>query len=88
MRHISKFEPECYQRIPLNDLYRCQLRVGATFASSCCVDSSSTLTEIKYVKGKTITLEPNTIYNPGDAHNPGWDRLIVKVPHLINSINL
>ena len=77
MRHIRQFEPECYKRIPLNDLYRCQLRVGATFASSCCVDSCSILTEIKYVKGTTITLEPNTIYNPGDAHNPGWDRLIV-----------
>ena len=47
------------------------------FSIELLCDSCSILTEIKYVKGTTITLEPNTIYNPGDAHNPGWDRLIV-----------
>ena len=41
------------------------------------MDSSSTLKEIKYVRDTSITLEPNTMYNPDSAQNSGWDRLII-----------
>ena len=76
MRYVRKGRLE-YARIPLNGLYRLTLRNGASPAASCLVDGCGTMKEIKYVKGTNITLQPDTIYNPSDTLNAGWDRLIV-----------
>ena len=76
MRHVRQGNPK-YAKIRLNDLYCIKLRNGAAPAASCLVDGRSILTEIKYVKGSNIILQPNTIYNPEDDQNKGWDRLIV-----------
>ena len=76
MRHVRQGNPK-YERIPLNDPYRIKPRNGAAPAASCLVDGRSILTEIKYVKGTNITLQPNTIYKPRGSKNAGWDRMIV-----------
>ena len=76
MRYICQGNPK-YAKIRLNDLYRIKIRNGAAPAGSCLVDGCSILTEIMYVKGTNITLQPNTIYYPEDDQNKGWDRLIV-----------
>ena len=76
MRYVRQGNPK-YAKIQLNDLYRIELRNGAAPAASCLVDGSSILTEIDYFKGTDITLRSNTIYNPVDDQNKGWDRLIV-----------
>jgi hypothetical protein len=77
MRHIRQDEPN-YARMPLNELYRLELRDGAAPAASCVVDGQTIFEkEIKYIKDTDIVLLPNTIYNPEDPNNAGWDRLIV-----------
>ena len=76
MRRVRQGNPK-YLRIPLNELYRLKLRNGAAPAVSCLVDGQSILKDIEYIKDTKITLQPNTIYDPKDTNNPGWDRLIV-----------
>lgn len=76
MRYVRQGKPR-YLRIPLNDLYGLKLPGDAAPITRCLVDGSSILTEIMYEKGTKIMLQPNTIYNPVDRSNPGWDRLIV-----------
>ena len=83
MRHVRQGNPK-YAKIQLNDLYRVELQNGAAPAASCLVDGRSILTEIKYIKGTKITLQPNTIYNPVDDQNKGWDRLIVLEAFLVS----
>ena len=61
----------------MNELYRLKLRNGAAPAVSCLVDGQSILKDIEYIKDTNITLQPNTIYDPKNINNPGWDRLIV-----------
>jgi hypothetical protein len=75
MRYVRQSEPE-YSRIPLNELYCNTLRDNATVAASCPVDGRSILNEIRYISNARITLEPNIVYNPQSAENPGWDRLL------------
>lgn len=76
MRHVRQGKPK-YAKMPLNTLYSIQLRGGAALAASCQVDGQSILKEIQYIKNTGIVLQPNTIYNPKDPNNPGFDRLIV-----------
>ena len=76
MRHVRQGNPR-YAKIQLNDLYRIKLRNGAAPAASCLVDGRRILTEIEYIKGTKITLQPNTIYIPVGDQNKGWDRLIM-----------
>jgi hypothetical protein len=76
MRHVRQGNPK-YAKIQLNDLCRIKLWNGAAPAASCLVDGRSILTEIEYIKGTNITLQPNIIYKPVDDQNKGWDRLIV-----------
>ena len=76
MRYVRQGNPK-YERIPLNELYHMKLRYGAAPAASCLVDGQSILKDIQYIKDTNITLHPNTIYDPKDINNPGWDRLIV-----------
>ena len=54
-----------------------KIRNGAAPSASCLVDGRSILRGIEYIKGTKITSQPNTIYNPVDDQNKGWDRLIV-----------
>ena len=76
MRYVHQSKPE-YSRIPLNELYCNTLRDNATVAASCPVDGRSILNEIPYTSNAGVTLEPNSVYNPQSAENPGWDRLLI-----------
>ena len=76
MRHVRQGNPK-YAKIQLNDLYRIKLPNGTAPAASCLVDGHSMLTEIEFIKGSNITLQPNIIYKPVDDQNEGRDRLIV-----------
>jgi hypothetical protein len=86
MRHVRPNEK--YSRIPLAELYRIDLEYNANNRRgtgrkhgtilSTVVDGSSLLTLVPYTKGDTISLdEPNIIFYPEDAQNPGWDRLLI-----------
>jgi hypothetical protein len=76
MRYVRESRPE-YSRIPLNELYCNTLSDNATVAASCPVDGRSILNEIPYTSNAGVTLEPNSVYNPQSAENPGWDRLLI-----------
>ena len=76
MRHIRQCD-KLYKSIPFNDLYRLELRSSSTLATSCRVDGSSILKEIRYEDKTNISIEPNEIYNPSNKQNSGWDRMIV-----------
>ena len=49
----------------------------AQLSQRCAVDGQSILKEMPYEKNTDIVLQANTIYNPQDPNNPGFDRLIV-----------
>ena len=76
MCHIRQCD-ELYKCIPFNDLYRLVLRSDSAVATSCRVDGSSILCEMKYKDKTSIFIVPNEIYNPSSRQNKGWDRMII-----------